>query len=61
LVRAGASGEENLLRRARSVLLEHVSQRAPGNVATGARLMGVTEPTFRRWVGQAQIELELAG
>jgi two-component system response regulator HydG len=45
----GGGGGEDVLERARTVLLAEVLARLPADASTGAALMGVTEPTFRRW------------
>ncbi len=45
--------DENLLERARNALLNQIVQRIPaGEVATGAALMGVSHPTYKRWVAR---------
>jgi transcriptional regulator with GAF, ATPase, and Fis domain len=41
--------EDNILEKARQVLLGEVTARATGNDKLGAHLMGVTVPTYRRW------------
>ncbi len=46
---AGARPASDLLKRARDLLLRLVLEARPGDAATGARLMGITDPTFRRW------------
>jgi PAS domain S-box-containing protein len=40
----------DLLKRARNLLLEDVSSRLNGDISLGSVLMGVTVPTFRRWI-----------
>jgi hydrogenase-4 transcriptional activator len=59
LVRAPHPAGEDLLRQARDILLAHVIRCAPNSRATGAALMGVTDPTFRRWA--KDLETALAG
>jgi diguanylate cyclase (GGDEF)-like protein len=54
LVRAPHSPGEDLLRRVRDILLAQVIRCAPDRKATGAALMGVTDPTFRRWVKELE-------
>ncbi len=53
---ASASGdppEEDLLERARDLLLEQIAAHIePREVATGAALMGVSQPTYRRWASR---------
>ncbi len=39
----------DFMKRARDLLLRQVMAARPGDVTAGARLMGITEPTFRRW------------
>ncbi len=47
---SGGTSGEDLLERARDLLLEQIAGRiSPSEVATGAALMGVSQPTFRRW------------
>ena len=50
----GSSIGENLFERARSVLLEEVVAKVPQDSAKGSALMGVTTPTYRRWVTSLQ-------
>jgi diguanylate cyclase (GGDEF)-like protein len=50
VLRAAPSDEEDQLKRARGTLLMNVIRLIPDSRARGAALMGVTEPTFRRWV-----------
>ena len=45
----GSAGAD-LVERARSTLLEHVVEEVNGRVSAGAALMGVTPPTYKRWV-----------
>ena len=45
-----ASPGENIFERARQVLLEEVMARVPQDGALGSTLMGVTVPTYRRWI-----------
>jgi hydrogenase-4 transcriptional activator len=45
--------QEDLVDSARRLLLAEVARRFPEEPAVGARLMGVTPPTFRRWLGRA--------
>ena len=54
LVRTPHPPGEDLLRRVRDILLAHVIRCAPDRRATGAALMGVTDPTFRRWVKEIE-------
>jgi len=49
LLSMDSSSGEDLVKRARTMLLEDVRRRLPRDVAVGSALMGVTEPTFRRW------------
>jgi diguanylate cyclase (GGDEF)-like protein len=44
------SGNTDLVEQARSILLEDVEQKIAGRVSTGAALMGVTAPTYKRWL-----------
>jgi diguanylate cyclase (GGDEF)-like protein len=50
LIRSPRANGEDLLRKSQSLLLDAVLDRVPGDVKTGARLLGVTPPTFRRRV-----------
>jgi DNA-binding NtrC family response regulator len=50
VLQAALSDEEDRLKRARGALLANVIRLVPDSRARGAALMGVTEPTFRRWV-----------
>jgi diguanylate cyclase (GGDEF)-like protein len=50
LVQPARPAGEDLLKRARNLLLANVLRNAPNRRAIGAALMGVTDPTFRRWV-----------
>jgi len=50
LVGSARVADEDLLMRARSILLAHVIRSVPDRKSTGAALMGVTDPTYRRWV-----------
>ncbi len=50
LVRLGDSVEGDRTRRARDMLLEEVLQLFPESAVDGAALMGVSPPTFRRWM-----------
>ncbi len=52
LVRAKSPGADNLLEQARSVLLEEVAARFPAKEATAAAFMGVSTPTYRRWLSR---------
>jgi diguanylate cyclase (GGDEF)-like protein len=49
LVRGTHPAGEDLLNRAREILLTNVIHLAPSRRSIGAALMGVSEPTFRRW------------
>ena len=49
----GGSGE-NVLEGARQVLLAEVAPLTTGHDAFGAALMGVTVPTYRRWVSKVK-------
>ncbi len=40
----------DLVDRARATLLEHVIEEVEGRISVGAALMGVTPPTYKRWV-----------
>ncbi len=52
LVATGLSGDGgDLLEEARQVLLEEVVEQVAGKNTVGAALMGVTPPTFKRWLG----------
>ena len=54
LLRSSQRAGENVLDRARSILLEQVVERvSPRQVTTGAALMGVSQPTFRRWISKS--------
>ena len=53
LVEAPPEPEVDLLLHCRRVLLKQVLRALPGNPSFGATLMGITEPTFRRWVAEA--------
>jgi PAS domain S-box-containing protein len=50
LVRPGGSGGGDRTRKARDLLLEEVLRLFPENAGEGAALMGVSPPTFRRWM-----------
>ncbi len=60
LVRAGGTPEPSarpatdFLKRARDLLLRRVVEARPGNTSFGARLMGITEPTFQRWIADLE-------
>jgi DNA-binding protein Fis len=53
IVRLGDSVEGDRTRRAREMLLNEVLQLMPENAVDGAALMGVSPPTFRRWMRRA--------
>jgi len=50
VVRPAHPAEEDLLKRGRNILLANVVHLVPKGRAIGAALMGVSEPTFRRWM-----------
>jgi DNA-binding protein Fis len=50
VVRMEHPNDDDRLKRARNTLLVNVIRLVPNRRAMGAALMGVTEPTFRRWV-----------
>ena len=51
---SGMAAGEDLLERARNLLLEKIAGRtSPRATATGAALMGVSQPTFKRWTAAA--------
>jgi len=50
LAASDASAGENIFERARRVLLEEVMARVQHDSALGSTLMGVTTPTYRRWI-----------
>jgi hypothetical protein len=52
MVRASRSDHQDLLEQTRVLLLELVSRRVPQDVPAAAALMGVTEPTYYRWLAQ---------
>jgi DNA-binding protein Fis len=52
LVEAGNPSGQDLLDRVRRTLLEEVESRLPQDVKRASALLGVTEPTYRRWVAQ---------
>lgn len=45
-----AAAGDNVAKRVRDLLLAEVTERVADNAALGCRLMGVTLPTYRRWV-----------
>ncbi len=49
----GGSGED-LLQTTRRRLLQEVREQLDGNVRLGAGLMGVSEPTLRRWMAESE-------
>ncbi len=50
---SGGTPGADLLERSRDLLLEQIAGRvSPCEVATGAALMGVSQPTFRRWAAR---------
>jgi transcriptional regulator with GAF, ATPase, and Fis domain len=57
LVAKGPRGE-NLLHRARDLLLRTVVARRPADPAEGAAIMGVTVPTFRKWAAGVEPHAE---
>jgi diguanylate cyclase (GGDEF)-like protein len=61
LVRVTHADGEDLLKRARTILLANVIRNAPKRRAIGAALMGVTEPTLRRWVRELETASAPAG
>ncbi len=48
----GEAAGDNITKRARDLLLNEITEQVAGNAALGCRLMGVTLPTYRRWVEQ---------
>jgi hypothetical protein len=48
-VRSTHGGGQDLLKRARIVVLQEIVRQLPEDAKLGSILMGVTEPTFRRW------------
>jgi len=50
LAASDASAGENIFERARQVLLEEVMARVQQDSVLGSTLMGVTAPTYRRWI-----------
>ena len=48
----GAEGGGNITKRARKLLLGEVTAQVADDSGLGCRLMGVTLPTYRRWVEQ---------
>jgi transcriptional regulator with GAF, ATPase, and Fis domain len=55
LALSAPEGEEGLLHRALSVLLQEVLERFEGDVRSGSQLLGVSSPTFRRRVKELQM------
>jgi hypothetical protein len=49
VVRSTHGSGQDLLKRARSVALQEIVRQIPEDAKLGSILMGVTEPTFRRW------------
>ena len=47
---ADDSPREDLIDEARQVLLSDVREQVPDKVSVGAALMGVTPPTYKRWL-----------
>ena len=47
-----SGGDGDLMDEARKVLLEVVAEQVDGKNTVGAALMGVTPPTFKRWLGE---------
>ena len=52
LVESGNVSGEDVLERVRGELLSEVASRFPRDIKRAAAFLGVTEPTYRRWVGQ---------
>jgi DNA-binding NtrC family response regulator len=52
LVDAGNPAGEDLMERVRRALLEEVASRLPRDFKRASALLGVTEPTYRRWVAE---------
>ncbi len=50
VVQVGHTAGGDMLKRARQLLLEDVLSRITDDVSLGSALMGVTVPTFRRWI-----------
>jgi DNA-binding NtrC family response regulator len=48
-------GEEGLLHRTQSVLLQEILERFSGDVRSGSQLLGVSPPTFRRRIEEQQL------
>jgi DNA-binding NtrC family response regulator len=55
LVSEDAKAGDDRLRRARALLLEGVVERLPEDVSRASALMGVTEPTYRRWKSEVLV------
>ncbi|MGB5774344.1 MAG: sigma 54-interacting transcriptional regulator [Sedimenticolaceae bacterium] len=52
VARDGAAAGDNITKLARDLLLAEITEQVADNAALGCRLMGVTLPTYRRWVEQ---------
>ena len=59
VVRSANGGGEDLLKRARAVLLQEIVCQLPDDIKLGSLFLGVTEPTFRRW--RAKLLVSAAG
>lgn len=52
-----SNSESSIAERCQVVLLEEVAQVTTGDVRSGAAIMGVTPPTYTRWLERHQIDL----
>jgi len=52
LAEGGNPSGEDLLESLRRSLLDEIAQRLPGDVKRASALLGVTEPTYRRWIAE---------
>jgi hypothetical protein len=51
-IAAATPGAEDLLERLRELLIDKLTARIPDDTKLAARLMGVTEPTYRKWLSE---------
>jgi diguanylate cyclase (GGDEF)-like protein len=54
LAASATEGDEGLMARTQTVLLEEVLERFPGDIRSGSQLLGVSPPTFRRRVNDLE-------
>ncbi len=50
------SAAENIIERARTILLQEIIAQIPQNKSLGSALLGVTLPTYHRWLKKSSNE-----